>query len=370
MRQLTFTLWSAAALLVTLAPIEAAWAATSFSNPLTGFTGNSTQPATQAAVAAAGFSFFTTEGFVVDNTVNPPVERNPTIEFDSTGALFGNLIVGDGGRNYMRTNDADYANVRFVAEVTVVASDLSQQAHYFGLGPGNAAAFRTPDWTTPASSVMYWGEVDLANPLLTTLKNRDGFGSFVAVPAEGLDSGTHRLRLSYDWFRKTAEFSIDRDFAGGAFMADFSAPPIDVRDLYGPTGWPAEPARIYFGGDDSVVFKDFQVTVSSPNLLLGDFDISGTITSADWVILRTSQRANLSGKTHEQAYFMGDLTADLVNNHADFAAFKTIYDAANGAGAFDAMLAAVPEPTTGAALLPIVAIPFVVRCRKRWTGPA
>jgi hypothetical protein len=242
---------------------------------------------------------------------------------------------------------------------------MTTQAHYFGLGTGDAAAFRTPDWTTPASSVMYWGEVNVGDPFATTLKNRDGFGSFVSTAAAGLDSGTHRLRLSYDWFGKTAEFSIDRDYAGGAFMADVTSPAIDVKDLYGPTGWPTEPARIFFGGDDGVVFKDFQVTVSSPNLILGDFDMSGTITSADWVILRTNQRVNLSGKTHEQAYFMGDLTADLANNHADFAAFKAIYDSANGAGAFDAMLAAVPEPSTCALTVPIAAMLLGALRRRR-----
>ena len=35
-------------------------AASSISNSLTGFTGNSTQPATQNAVAAAGFNFSST----------------------------------------------------------------------------------------------------------------------------------------------------------------------------------------------------------------------------------------------------------------------------------------------------------------------
>ena len=219
MRQLTFSLWSGPALLVTLALGGAAMAATSFSNPLTGFTGNSTQVPTQTAVSAAGFNFFTTEGFTVDNTVDPPVERDPTIDFDATGALFGNLLPGDGGRNYMRTNDADYANVRFVAEVTVVVSDLGRQAHYFGLGSGDAAAFRTPDWTTPVSSVMYWGEVDVANPFLTTLKNRDGFGSFVSIPAEGLDSGTHRCagkrqfwgRVPFDRSKSDRCLAVHRD---------------------------------------------------------------------------------------------------------------------------------------------------------------
>jgi len=40
------------------------------------------------------------------------------------------------------------------------------------------------------------------------------------------------------------------------------------------------------------------------------------------------------------------LTEDLVNDHADFAAFKVLFDAANGTGAFVAMLATVPEPST------------------------
>jgi hypothetical protein len=343
MKQTTFALRLAAALWCSLALGGAATAATSFSNSLTGFTGNSTQPATQAAVAAAGFNFFTTQGATED----PPGEFfDPTIEFDSAGAHFGNFSEGDGGRNYIRTNDTDYANVRFVAEATIVAPSLDSQAFYFGLGSGNAASFRTPDWTTAASSVMHWGEVDITDPTLTTLKNRNTFGEFADTPAPTLQPGTHRLRLSYDWFRKTAEFSIDTNYTTGPFIADVTAAPVDVRDAYGASGWPAEPARIFFGGDDAVVFKDFQVTVSSPTLVLGDLDMSGTITPADWAILRMNQRVNFSGKTHEQAYFMGDLTADLANNHADFALFKSIYDAANGSGAFVAMLAGVPEPST------------------------
>ncbi|MBA3483720.1 MAG: hypothetical protein H0T51_18075, partial [Pirellulales bacterium] len=49
-----------AALLPLALATSVASAATSFSNSLTGFTGNSTQPATQAAVAAAGFNFTST----------------------------------------------------------------------------------------------------------------------------------------------------------------------------------------------------------------------------------------------------------------------------------------------------------------------
>jgi hypothetical protein len=77
----------------------------------------------------------------------------------------------------------------------------------------------------------------------------------------------------------------------------------------------------------------------------GDFNVDGTINAADWAILRTNQHANLGALSLAQAYRQGDLNGDKANNHADFAAFKEIYDAANGVGAFSAMLSAIPEPS-------------------------
>jgi hypothetical protein len=81
-------------------------------------------------------------------------------------------------------------------------------------------------------------------------------------------------------------------------------------------------------------------------LALGDLNANGSINAADWAILRSNQQANLSSFSLAEAYRLGDLNGDHLNNHADFAAFKAAYDAANGAGAFVAMLAAVPEPTS------------------------
>jgi hypothetical protein len=80
-------------------------------------------------------------------------------------------------------------------------------------------------------------------------------------------------------------------------------------------------------------------------VIYGDLNNNGTITSADWMILRANQYADISGNSFEQAYFLGDLTADRKNNHADFVAFKVVYEAANGAGSFARMLAGVPEPS-------------------------
>jgi hypothetical protein len=79
---------------------------------------------------------------------------------------------------------------------------------------------------------------------------------------------------------------------------------------------------------------------------LGDLNTDGMINTADWVIFRTNQHTNMSNRSLAEAYRLGDLTGDKQNNHADFVAFKAAYDAANGAGAFVAMLAAIPEPST------------------------
>jgi hypothetical protein len=85
--------------------------------------------------------------------------------------------------------------------------------------------------------------------------------------------------------------------------------------------------------------------VGGPSLAPGDLNADGDLTAADWAILRSNQHADLTGLSAAQAYRAGDLTGDGRNNHADFAQFKGLFDAANGSGAFVAMLASVPEPT-------------------------
>ncbi len=279
----------------------AASAATNITNSFTGFTGDSTQPATQAALAAAGFNFTSTAGLE---------DVDPTVTFDSSGALFGSLFPADGGRNFIRTAATDYANHSFVAEVTWVTSDMFLQAGYFGLGAAEYGFFRIADWGNQASAVQLFLEVNPGDPSINTLKNDNGVALFQSAAAPGIDSGVNRLRFTYDWFRKTAEFAIDLNYTTGPFTADVTMPAIGTLDLYGVDGWPAEPARVYFGGDDGSTFKDFQVTLTTGSTILGDLNGSGTITSADWVILRNNQNADLSAVTFAQGYAMGDITAD------------------------------------------------------------
>jgi hypothetical protein len=96
----------------------------------------------------------------------------------------------------------------------------------------------------------------------------------------------------------------------------------------------------------------------------GDVNVDGAINAGDWAIVRGNQFADLSGKSLAEAYRLGDFTGDLQNNHDDFVAFKTLYDAANGAGAFAAMAATVPEPAT-IVLVGVAGLAVVSLARRR-----
>jgi hypothetical protein len=353
----------AAALAALCLAASAASAASNISNSLTGFTGNSTQAATQNALAAAGLGFTSTAGLGED----PPGSGDffdPTVAFDASGAGFGTLIPSDAGRNFIRTTATDYANHSFVAEVTWVTFDMFSQAGYFGLGSAEYGFFRIADWGTPFSAAHLFMEVDPIEPEVFTLNNDNGDAQFSpALAVTGLDTGTNRLRLTYNWYLKKATFAIDVAYAGGPFTADFTAPAVSTINLYGADGWPSEPARVYFGGDDGTVYKDLNITLSAGPLVFGDFNSSGTVTSADWITLRTNQHTNISALTDAQAYAAGDLNGDKLNNHDDFKLFKVLFDAANGVGAFEVMLASIPEPATGA--MSLAALLAVAAARRR-----
>jgi hypothetical protein len=222
-------------------------AATSFSNSLTGFTGDTSQAGTQAALAAAGLE--------ADS-----LDAGPAVTFGATGSTFGSGAAGDSGRNYLRTIQNDYATTSFEAFITIDAPRLDtpadDQASFFGLGRGQIALFGFPDWSTQFSSV-----VGLPEPgKLTTFRTQDDMNTFDDVAAT-IGNGTHRLKFAYNNVAMTATFSLDLDYAGGPFTADVTADPVDVSTLYSATGWPGEPSQIYFGGDDGVLFRDLVVTV-------------------------------------------------------------------------------------------------------------
>jgi hypothetical protein len=101
---------------------------------------------------------------------------------------------------------------------------------------------------------------------------------------------------------------------------------------------------------------------------VGDLNFDGTLTTADWTIFVANSETDLSGLTAPYRYQRGDLDADGTNGPFDFIAFKTAYDTANGLGAFEAMLATVPEPATGVLALGGVALAMMLRRGRRQRG--
>ncbi len=341
-RHKTQVLYFGWALSLTMMLATVAPAASSFSNSLTGFTGDSTQAGTQATLGTAGFNFFSTDGLDAEFTMDP------TVAFDANGAVFGSFYAGDGGRNYMRTVESDYATVSFVAEMTVERVDNNQQV-FIGMGSGDTALFGVPDWSTLFSSTFVTPE----DGSLTTWRSSNDVSEWLGddPPSAVTAGGTHRVRMEYDKDARTMTYSIDLDYAGGAFTADVTAPTVDLNDVTCPgsdcgggkvanffgdkvwdasdytlwrnrlgssdgdfyvgnfdntgdsmdvvdqadyeywkahfgevrsQGWPNDPSRIYFGGDDGTIIRDFSVAISG---IVGSGGAAGVVPEPSTIVL-------------------------------------------------------------------------------------
>lgn len=77
-----------------------------------------------------------------------------------------------------------------------------------------------------------------------------------------------------------------------------------------------------------------------------DLDFDNDIDEDDFVIYNSGLFVDLSSLSLAQAYQKGDLDGDGDNDFDDFDTFKTDYDAVNGSGSFEAMIAGVPEPAS------------------------
>jgi hypothetical protein len=103
--------------------------------------------------------------------------------------------------------------------------------------------------------------------------------------------------------------------------------------------------------------------------VFGDLNFSGgaaPINSADWNAFKQGQSFNFSTvHSAPESYSHGDLDGDFDFDLDDFGIFKATFDAANGAGAFVAMLASIPEPGTAALFALALGLAAMVRTRRR-----
>jgi hypothetical protein len=98
--------------------------------------------------------------------------------------------------------------------------------------------------------------------------------------------------------------------------------------------------------------------------LFGDLNNSGEIDRGDFAILSQHSYSDLMAETTIGAYRKGDLDGDRDNDFADFQEFRRAFDVANGAAAFEALLAELAVPEPGSTFLAIHAL-FALACLKR-----
>jgi hypothetical protein len=98
-----------------------------------------------------------------------------------------------------------------------------------------------------------------------------------------------------------------------------------------------------------------------------DLNFDNLINGADWILFRTNNLKTLDPNLSDaETAALGDLNGDGLNNFQDFRLFQADYNAANGAGAFEALAAAVPEPASG--LIALAAIGALRLGRRRSTA--
>jgi hypothetical protein len=163
--------------------------------------------------------------------------------------------------------------------------------------------------------------------------------------------------------------SLHTDLSEGDLASGVGAGLADLRLVDLGNAWIATPTEDlvfqYISGGQVI---DGIVGYTDNNLrplAFGDINASGAINSTDWAIFRANQRGDLSGLSPAEAYRLGDFNGDLQNDHADFIRFKEVFDATNGAGSFEAMLASIPEPST--AMLVLACGLFVLPMARRST---
>ena len=96
---------------------------------------------------------------------------------------------------------------------------------------------------------------------------------------------------------------------------------------------------------DPTKYDDFTYIAFIPSIL-GDLDGDSDLDVTDYLNLSSHLLTNVSGMAALDTYLLGDLNGDRRINGADYVSFRTFYDQVNGVGAFEAMLAGVPEPST------------------------
>jgi hypothetical protein len=178
----------------------------------------------------------------------------PAASLDGTNHISfaaGNAVWNSSeNRQYIRTIESDYFLINFRFEATITVSGGPWGGSFFGMGAGNANTGNFGEPTSPNIMCVVWPTSFLSGGL----DGRDNSAAvWLANGAAG--DGTHRLRMDWNATTKIAAISIDKNYTGGAFVADATGT-LNGAD----NGFNATNSHIVFGGGENMIVDDIAVS--------------------------------------------------------------------------------------------------------------
>ena len=215
-----------------------------------------------------------------DNFIVTAEATGSSRDFTGGNATFNG---GNNQRSFIGTTATDFASVSFTASVDVTIQAGSETTGFIGLGPGLIGTDGNSAFGEPSDGPVVYGVLtgDSRNnsdgTFITDTRNAGTTGGNSGLPNGGtvVSVGSHTLFLDYDATAETLTFSAD--ILGAGTITELEE--VDTSAV----GFTDANSRIFFGGDEGVVFDNFSVTavavVPEPTsaLLLGVAGILGLV---------------------------------------------------------------------------------------------
>jgi hypothetical protein len=237
------------------------------------------------------------------------------ISFGVNGATFGDLTTSpiSETRDVIKTVADGYANVSVEAYATFTFAGNSDLSGFLGIGQGLVTG-TPPNYGVP--------ELNLSgvNGIVAQFKDSTAgsgvykcnlfkFVSGNPAGAEGEElltnpigsTETIRARLIYDSVAETVNVSFDKGYSGGEFAADQDMGTVSTALTNGVSIWEGAPVRVYVGGGEGTLVKDFEIVVTYvPPPPQPPFDVqpAGAVLGGGMILMWNS----VSGRTYELQY--------------------------------------------------------------------
>ena len=195
----------------------------------------------------------------------------------------------DDKRTYYRTIAGDYYTRNFVAEMDLV--NTGSWITFAGLGRGSPDPAASYGSGAPSIGYIYHnpsvGGADIVAWDLST--SGQTFNNFADTP----NTGTHRLRYTWDATTKLAVLEVDFNPTIGTFTVDATSGPVNGAD----NGFTASNGHIYFGGSQGAMYDNLLITsvIPAPTGTLTATLSAGTLTVADTAGVVNTVSATVSG---------------------------------------------------------------------------